>query len=130
MKLDLTPKGKCLFDYINDKANGKDVYIEEYENMSKQLLIAHREACDELLDDYLKKHKKSKLVNVKLLINIHQFGLNIGDTIKVYDAPAYDNVLSLLLDRKPLKYLKYWLPIINGEYDGLALYKWQFEIVR
>lgn len=130
MSIELTPKMQCFINYIQDKADGKDVYIEEYENMSKQYLNAYREVCDKLLDTYLRKHKKAKLINVKLLIDIPQFNYYKGEIIQIYNKPVYDKLLPLILNRISFKYLKYWIPIEYGQYNGLSLYKWEFEIVR
>ncbi len=37
IRLQLTPKGECLINYINKKLNGEAVFIQEYENIINKI---------------------------------------------------------------------------------------------
>ena len=68
------PKGKCVLNYIKDKIDGKDVYIENYEDILDEM---DQDYLDHTTNKYKKKYPNYKIVKAKVLFEDKLVGLHL-----------------------------------------------------
>ena len=49
-RYDITPKGECFLNYLKDLKDGKDVYIENYENSISEVMKITNYQRDKVID--------------------------------------------------------------------------------
>ena len=76
--VELTPKGKCFLQYLNDKISGKDVFIQEYEDEIKQFeqnfINRAKDSERQYIENNIRKHHFPRRIKGKVKKDCPFFG--------------------------------------------------------